>query len=255
MQSLFFIYIDNKSSRKHDIWHEFFSTLDVVQGVTKEEIVQHWDWLQQNIMRTLSVFDSSEDITSFVQGKIRVRTKKTPSVFLDISQQDCNCKLQNIEWESFLSCQGLIAEEGKTSLVLEEDPEKFREALLRFEKWFELPSEEKLVTYYSCSYWKGKVPCQGWLYLSTNFLCFYSYLLGSESKPFLCIGSSLVLTKTVTAPNSHCSFVLLCRERNILWTFLHKKVAPANDSFHYYKKNPFNWSGPHSGGKLDKQRG
>lgn len=43
-------------------------------GVTKEEIVQHWEWLQQNIMRTLSVFDSSEDITSFVQGKIRVRT-------------------------------------------------------------------------------------------------------------------------------------------------------------------------------------
>uniref|UniRef100_A0A3Q3WTE4 TBC1 domain family member 8B n=1 Tax=Mola mola TaxID=94237 RepID=A0A3Q3WTE4_MOLML len=117
-------------------------------GVTQEEIVQHWDWLQQNIMRTLSVFDCSEDITSFVQGKIR----------------------------------GLIAEEGKTSLVLEEDPEKFREALLRFEKWFELPPEEKLVTYYSCSYWKGKVPCQGWLYLSTNFLCFYSYLLGAEVK-------------------------------------------------------------------------
>uniref|UniRef100_A0A674NEU3 TBC1 domain family member 8B n=1 Tax=Takifugu rubripes TaxID=31033 RepID=A0A674NEU3_TAKRU len=117
-------------------------------GVTQEEIVQHWDWLQQNIMRTLSVFDSSEDITSFVQGKIR----------------------------------GLIAEEGKTSLILEDDPEKFREALLRFEKWFELPAEEKLVTYYSCSYWKGKVPCQGWLYLSTNFLCFYSFLLGSEVK-------------------------------------------------------------------------
>ncbi|XP_034082535.1 TBC1 domain family member 8B isoform X1 [Gymnodraco acuticeps] len=117
-------------------------------GVTKEEITEHWEWLQQNIMRTLSVFDSSEDITSFVQGKIR----------------------------------GLIAEEGKASLVLEEDPEKFREALFKFEKWFELPLQEKLVTYYSCSYWRGKVPCQGWLYLSTNFLCFYSYLLGSELK-------------------------------------------------------------------------
>uniref|UniRef100_A0AAQ4QI10 TBC1 domain family member 8B n=1 Tax=Gasterosteus aculeatus aculeatus TaxID=481459 RepID=A0AAQ4QI10_GASAC len=125
-----------------------FFSLDMGSGVTKEEIVQHWEWLQQNIMRTLSVFDSSEDITSFVQGKIR----------------------------------GLIAEEGKTSLVLEEDPEKFREALLRFEKWFELPPMEKLVTYYSCSYWRGKVPCQGWLYLSTNFLCFYSYLLGAEVK-------------------------------------------------------------------------
>ncbi|KAJ8401828.1 hypothetical protein AAFF_G00377990 [Aldrovandia affinis] len=117
-------------------------------GATKEEINQHWEWLQQNIMRTLSVFDSSEDITSFVQGKIR----------------------------------GLIAEEGKVSLVLEEDPEKFREALLRFEKWFGLPEREKLVTYYSCSYWRGRVPCQGWLYLSTNFLSFYSYLLGAEVK-------------------------------------------------------------------------
>lgn len=83
-------------------------------------------------------------------------------------------------------CQGLIAEEGKTSLVLEDDPEKFREALLRFEKWFELPPEEKLVTYYSCSYWRGKMPCQGWLYLSTNFMCFYSYMLGAEGKSFLC---------------------------------------------------------------------
>lgn len=52
-------------------------------GVTREEIVQHWDWLQQNIMRTLSVFDSSEDITSFVQGKIRVRSfKKTENLML-----------------------------------------------------------------------------------------------------------------------------------------------------------------------------
>uniref|UniRef100_A0A8C8GAI8 TBC1 domain family member 8B n=1 Tax=Oncorhynchus tshawytscha TaxID=74940 RepID=A0A8C8GAI8_ONCTS len=105
-------------------------------GGTKEEINQHWEWLEKNIMRTLSVFDSSDDITSFVQGKIR----------------------------------GLIAEEGKVSGVQEDDPEKFREALLRFEKWFDLPQKEKLVTYYSCSYWRGRVPCQGWLYLSTNFL-------------------------------------------------------------------------------------
>uniref|UniRef100_A0A673WBU3 TBC1 domain family member 8B n=1 Tax=Salmo trutta TaxID=8032 RepID=A0A673WBU3_SALTR len=97
-------------------------------GGTKEEINQHWEWLEKNLMRTLSVFDSSDDITSFVQGKIR----------------------------------GLIAEEGKVSGVQEDDPEKFREALLRFEKWFDLPQKEKLVTYYSCSYWRGRVPCQGW---------------------------------------------------------------------------------------------
>ena len=35
---------------------------------------------------------------------------------------------------------------------------------------------------YSCSYLKGKFPRQGWLYLSVNHLCFYSYLFGNELK-------------------------------------------------------------------------
>uniref|UniRef100_A0A8C3Y917 TBC1 domain family member 8B n=1 Tax=Catharus ustulatus TaxID=91951 RepID=A0A8C3Y917_CATUS len=117
-------------------------------GSSREEITEHWEWLEHNVMKTLSVFDSNEDITSFVQGKIR----------------------------------GLIAEEGKDSFVKEDDPEKFREGLMKFEKCFGLPEQEKLITYYSCSYWKGRVPCQGWLYLSTNFLSFYSFLLGAEIK-------------------------------------------------------------------------
>ncbi|XP_077681915.1 TBC1 domain family member 8B isoform X2 [Eretmochelys imbricata] len=117
-------------------------------GASREEITEHWDWLEHNLMKTLSVFDSNEDVTSFVQGKIR----------------------------------GLIAEEGKGSFIKEEDPEKFREAILKFEKCFGLAEQEKLVTYYSCSYWRGRVPCQGWLYLSTNFLSFYSFLLGAEIK-------------------------------------------------------------------------
>ncbi|KAG6937134.1 TBC1 domain family member 8B [Chelydra serpentina] len=117
-------------------------------GASREEITEHWDWLEHNVMKTLSVFDSNEDVTSFVQGKIR----------------------------------GLIAEEGKGSSIKEDDPEKFREAILKFEKCFGLAEQEKLVTYYSCSYWRGRVPCQGWLYLSTNFLSFYSFLLGAEIK-------------------------------------------------------------------------
>ncbi|KAK1788099.1 hypothetical protein P4O66_015960, partial [Electrophorus voltai] len=119
----------------------------VACGASLEEISQHWDWLQINIMRTLSVFDSGDDITSFVQGKIR----------------------------------GLIAEEGKGASDTQEQ-ERFREAVLRFEHLFGLPRQEKLVTYYSCSYWRGRVPNQGWMYLSTHFLCFYSYLLGNEVK-------------------------------------------------------------------------
>lgn len=35
---------------------------------------------------------------------------------------------------------------------------------------------------YSCSYWKGVVPRQGWMYLSINHLCFYSFLMGREAR-------------------------------------------------------------------------
>ncbi|KAM7318833.1 hypothetical protein ACRRTK_021945 [Alexandromys fortis] len=118
-------------------------------GATLEEINQHWDWLEQNLLHTLSVFDNKDDITSFVKGKVKA----------------------------------LIAEETSSRLAeQEEEPEKFREALVKFEARFNFPEAEKLVTYYSCCCWKGRVPRQGWLYLSINHLCFYSFFLGKELK-------------------------------------------------------------------------
>ncbi|XP_045683637.1 TBC1 domain family member 8 isoform X5 [Phyllostomus hastatus] len=118
-------------------------------GATLEEITQHWDWLEQNLLHTLSVFDNKEDIASFVKGKIKA----------------------------------LIAEETSSRLAeQEEEPEKFREALVKFEARFNFPEAEKLITYYSCCCWKGRVPRQGWLYLSINHLCFYSFFLGKELK-------------------------------------------------------------------------
>ncbi|XP_038673570.1 TBC1 domain family member 8 isoform X1 [Scyliorhinus canicula] len=118
-------------------------------GATLEEIHLHWAWLEQNLLHTLSVFDNKDDVISFVHGKVR----------------------------------GLIAEETRSKLAeQEEDPEKFREALVKFETRFNFPDLEKLVTYYSCCCWKGRVPRQGWIYLSINHLCFYSFLLGKEVK-------------------------------------------------------------------------
>ncbi|MBN3278746.1 TBC9B protein, partial [Polyodon spathula] len=116
-------------------------------GSSRKEITEHWDWLEANLLQTLSIFDNEEDITTFVKGKI----------------------------------QGIIAEENKNKEVPEdEDCGKFREAELKMRKLFGMPDEEKLVNYYSCSYWKGRVPRQGWVYLSVNHLCFYSFLLGKE---------------------------------------------------------------------------
>lgn len=80
--------------------------------------------------------------------------------------------------------QGIIAEENKNLQPQgDEDPGKFKEAELKMRKQFGMPEGEKLVNYYSCSFWKGRVPRQGWLYLTVNHLCFYSFLLGKEGEP------------------------------------------------------------------------
>ncbi|GAA6215172.1 TBC1 domain family member 9B isoform X1 [Lates japonicus] len=121
---------------------------NIACGSSRKEITEHWDWLESNLLQTISIFDNDEDVTTFVKGKI----------------------------------SGIIAEENrlKPGEEQEEDCGKFREAELKMRKLFRMPDEEKLVNYYSCSYWKGRVPRQGWLYLSVNHLCFYSFLLGKE---------------------------------------------------------------------------
>ncbi|KAM4677744.1 LOW QUALITY PROTEIN: TBC1 domain family member 9B [Discoglossus pictus] len=119
----------------------------VACGSSRKEITEHWEWLESNLLQTLSIFDNEEDITTFVKGKIH----------------------------------GIIAEENKNLEPKDdEDPGKFKEAELKMRKQFGMPEVEKLVNYYSCSYWKGRVPRQGWLYLTVNHLCFYSFLLGKE---------------------------------------------------------------------------
>uniref|UniRef100_A0A8C4F6U5 TBC1 domain family member 8B n=1 Tax=Dicentrarchus labrax TaxID=13489 RepID=A0A8C4F6U5_DICLA len=121
----------------------------IASGAAIEEVNKHWDWLVHNLLHSLSVFENKEDVASFVKGKVK----------------------------------GLIAEEVRgRQAAQEDDPEKFREALLKFELHFGLPSSEKLVTYYSCCCWKGRVPRQGFLYLSINHMAFYSFLLGKEVK-------------------------------------------------------------------------
>ncbi|XP_076819069.1 TBC1 domain family member 9-like [Clavelina lepadiformis] len=123
-------------------------SFQIATGTSKRDIFSKWEWLEQNLMKTLSSFESEDDATDFLLGKI----------------------------ESLVATQGRPASnEGNNS-------KKFKEASIKFRRLFGMPDEEKLVNYYSCSYWKRKVPRQGWLYLSVNHLCFYSFLLGKEAK-------------------------------------------------------------------------
>ncbi|TRY93970.1 hypothetical protein DNTS_021122 [Danionella cerebrum] len=97
-------------------------------GSSRKEITEHWEWLETNLLQTLSIFDNDDDITTFVKGKI----------------------------------QGIIAEENKSGGHSEddEDPGKFREAEVKMRRLFGMPEEEKLVNYYPCSYWKVSLVVQ-----------------------------------------------------------------------------------------------
>jgi len=113
---------------------------------TRKEINGHWKWIEDHLISTLSSLDSTDEMLEYVK-----------------------CKVESLRANSDISTQ-------------QHDESENREAVARFRKLFNMPQEEKLVNYYSCSYWKGHVPRQGWMYLSVNHLCFYSFLMGGEAK-------------------------------------------------------------------------
>ncbi|XP_067937968.1 TBC1 domain family member 9-like [Watersipora subatra] len=122
----------------------------IAESDSKSEIEDHWTWLENNLVSVLGDFESEDEVTDYVK-----------------------CKIESLRAES------IHADDVE---VDEEETKNFKGAVAKFHRLFKLPLEEKLVNYYSCSYIKHKVPRQGWLYLSINHMCFYSFLLGKESK-------------------------------------------------------------------------
>uniref|UniRef100_A0A1B6C1U8 Rab-GAP TBC domain-containing protein n=1 Tax=Clastoptera arizonana TaxID=38151 RepID=A0A1B6C1U8_9HEMI len=117
-------------------------------SLTLAEIEQDWEWLQQNL-DCLGSFDKEEDVTEFVCVKIN----------------------------------SIIASTYADNMSIEDEETKsFKAATAKFRRLFNMPIEDKLVSYYSCSYLRGRFPLQGWLYLSMSHLCFYAYILGREKK-------------------------------------------------------------------------
>uniref|UniRef100_A0A914CPM4 GRAM domain-containing protein n=1 Tax=Acrobeloides nanus TaxID=290746 RepID=A0A914CPM4_9BILA len=121
----------------------------IANAIHHSEIIEHWDWLEKNLLPTLSSFETEEDVRRFVLTKV----------------------------------EGLRSlEETSSDIIDEGDYISTGAVVYKFQKIFDVPIEEKLVNYYTCTYWKGKVPCQGKLFLSVNFLCFYSFLVGNQTK-------------------------------------------------------------------------
>ncbi|CAB3406669.1 unnamed protein product [Caenorhabditis bovis] len=118
-------------------------------AVEKREIDEHWDYIQKRIAPAIDGISCEKDIRKFIIGKI----------------------------ESLISC----STENVPIHSEELDHVSTRSCLDRFHKLFTIPSDEKLVNYYKCCYWKGKVPNQGDIFFSVNFLCFYSFIIGNET--------------------------------------------------------------------------
>ncbi|KAI4479417.1 PREDICTED: TBC1 domain family member 9 isoform X1 [Polistes canadensis] len=159
-------------------------------SLTHEEILQDWEWLHSNLIDTLQSFDTEEDITEFV----------------------C-CKIQSIIANNIPDCQ----------FADEEDPAVFKTVSFKFHQLFNIPKEDKLVNYYSCSYWKSRIPRQGWLYLSVNHMCFYAYILARETKLVIRWADIIELGKTnsILIPDS-IRVVTRDNKEHYFSMFLHK---------------------------------
>jgi hypothetical protein len=128
----------------------------IATGRTLEALIPCWTWLEDNLLETLNEFETADEQNDYVLGKISaLLTKK------GMSEKD-----------------KLGGGYKKPSVHSKE----FKEAVLKFRQTFSMPSEEKLVNWYSCALVKSKIPWQGWIYLSQNHCCFYSYVLGKETK-------------------------------------------------------------------------
>ncbi|XP_077527429.1 TBC1 domain family member 8/9 isoform X2 [Haemaphysalis longicornis] len=127
----------------------------VATSLSREEIFQNWAWIEENLLETLKSFDTEDEATEFV----------------------C-CKVLSLVAQREVSLPPEVDQAAGSSA-------QFRVNAKRFATLFHLPPHEKLVNYYSCSLWKGRLPQQGWLYLGMQHLAFHAFLFGQTTRLLL----------------------------------------------------------------------
>ncbi|KAH8286218.1 hypothetical protein KR054_004832, partial [Drosophila jambulina] len=118
---------------------------EIAIGITQDEIVKDWEWLQANLFKVLDEMENEDEVTNFTI-----------------------CKIQSLYTQNNQDSTGESAD--------------VKVMTSQFRKIFKMPEEEQLVNSYSATYVKNKIPRQGTLYISMNHVCFYSYMLGQEIK-------------------------------------------------------------------------
>lgn len=64
-----------------------FGGLFLYTGCSRKEITEHWEWLEQNLLQTLSIFENENDINTFVRGKIQV----VKYIVINVLNDKCDC--------------------------------------------------------------------------------------------------------------------------------------------------------------------
>ncbi|XP_017026372.1 TBC1 domain family member 9 isoform X1 [Drosophila kikkawai] len=118
---------------------------EIAIGITQDEIVKDWEWLQANLFKVLDEMENEDEVTNFTI-----------------------CKIQSLYTQNNQDSTGESAD--------------VKVMTSQFRQIFKMPEEEQLVNSYSATYVKNKIPRQGQLYISMNHVCFYSYMLGQEIK-------------------------------------------------------------------------
>lgn len=127
----------------------------IAASVSHSDIMSNWAWLNKQLKPTLACFDDPNEATNYVK-----------------------CKIESLVAQNISQHQAKIVQNGH----LPAESFEFRSMSQKLIKLFDLPSDEKLVNYYTCSYWIKRMPHQGVMYLSVDHLAFYSKFLSKEIK-------------------------------------------------------------------------
>ncbi|KAI9244300.1 rab-GTPase-TBC domain-containing protein [Phascolomyces articulosus] len=139
--------LDTKQSPYRILYRSTNGTcLQIAVGETEKQTDLAWRWIEANLLPPLAVLEDNEK-EEFVATKIN----------------------------SIVTRRDAGTDEISTD-------EKVRTASRSFRQTFNVPVTERLVNYYSCAYYTNRFTSQGWLYISENYVAFYSYLLGYETK-------------------------------------------------------------------------
>jgi len=161
--------------------------------MTEQEAIKEWTFLEQELLTKVDKFETAGEATEFVCGKI----------------------------SSFVATTSPVSTNETNSMADSTESPEYIATKQKFYKIFNLTNEEKLVSYYSCTYWSGKMPLQGWMYLTVDNLYFHAGLLTKETKFMIRWTDVISIDKSVGLLQN--SLTIKTREKTFVMSLFNKE--------------------------------